>query len=186
MHEQIGVGLVVSAAEHCFMLSKWESERADFFDEGFDRALCALKEMCNDRMVVGRGDPWDSGVGLSGYDQAMREVIKWADAVCRDPDLPNALSGPATPALTRTMNNLPEKQKPTDTCGCALAQAPSSAVRCPVGLDGSPHICSAGTCTICRFLADHRPMTPEERAATDEFFLSLFEPNAPAGAQPPH
>ena len=28
MHEQPGVGLVVSAAEHCFMLSKWEGERA--------------------------------------------------------------------------------------------------------------------------------------------------------------
>ena len=43
---------------------------------------------------------------------------------------------------------------------------------------------AAGTFTLCRFLADQRPMTPEERDVTDKFFLSLFDPNAPAGAQP--
>ena len=86
MHEQIGVGLVVSAAEHCFMLSKWESERADRFDEGFDVALRALQAMCDDRMGGFREYSWDSGAGSSGYDEAMREVIKWADTV-RDPEL---------------------------------------------------------------------------------------------------
>ena len=96
MHEQIGVGLVVSAAEHCFMLSKWESERADRFDEGFDVALRALQAMCDDRMGGFRGYPWDSGAGSSGYDEAMREVMKWANAVC-DPDLPNIPAGAQPP-----------------------------------------------------------------------------------------
>lgn len=62
---------------------------------------------------------------------------------------------------------------------CSSAVAVGSAVQGPSGLDGSPHLCSAGTCTIRRFLAEQRPMTPEERNATDKFSMSHFKPNIP-------
>lgn len=52
-------------------------------------AVLALKEMCEERMGNFRGYSWDSGAGSSGYDEALREIIKWADSV-RDSALPNA------------------------------------------------------------------------------------------------
>jgi hypothetical protein len=63
-------------------------DRPDRWDEGFAAAITALKEMCDDRMGSFRGYSWDSGAGSSGYDEAIREVINWADAV-RDSALPN-------------------------------------------------------------------------------------------------
>jgi len=55
--------------------------RPDTFDEGWNAALLKLRELCDDRMGDFRGYSWDSGAGSAGYDEALRQVIKWAEAV---------------------------------------------------------------------------------------------------------
>lgn len=62
--------------------------RSDTFDEGWNAALHALRELCDDRMGGFRGYSWDSGAGSSGYDEALGQIIKWADAVKQSTTLP--------------------------------------------------------------------------------------------------
>ena len=167
MHEQIGVGLVVSAAEHCFMLSKWESERAAL---EFRYRNSDIGRKTNNTPEKQTDTCGSLALGDAFPKMPLDAALQFADEKSTTGGIMTCAALESLAAEVRRLQGV----------------IASATVRCNSYLASSDECLAAGTFTLCRFLADQRPMTPEERAATDEFFLSLFEPNAPAGAQPPH
>src|SRR5574343_964397 len=55
-----------------------EREMDDRFNAGWNAALAALQEICDDKRGGFRGYSWDSGAGSSGYDEALTQIEDWA------------------------------------------------------------------------------------------------------------
>ena len=51
----------------------------------------------------------------------------------------------------------------------------SSSERCPLKMENAHQFCSAGTCKICQFVYESRPLTDDEKKSAHKFFSEKFE-----------